>query len=529
MPTVVQLRFPGSRYHATPWDAHVNEGRIEWPPSPWRILRALIATGYTKLRWPPGELPETARELFERLASSLPTYSLPPGSRAHTRHYVDAGSKKPLILDAWAHIGAGVMEVSWDVDLDEAPRALLAQLLVLLGYLGRAESWVEGRLVDTPTRPPNCRPTGPDSPGPRYEAVRVMCPMGPGAYAAWRARAVEPIQAAHAPKAGKRLGAAQKKKLAKALAPYPPDLTAALCVDTKTLRREGWSAPPGSRQVVYWRRADALDVDVRAGARPAGSAPLPLALLALATTSRGTSALPPPTRVYPQGRLLHRALASLVGREPDAEGLALSLLGQGPAGPAKTDHRHAHLLHIDLGGRGRLDHALLHTPMGLDARAQSLLRKLRKTYMKGGAGELQVSLVAVGEPSLLRELGGGHGARIRHILGPAGGARTWISATPYVAPRYLKRSGPNALVGQVRQACAVRGLPPVSVEVLDSSDERARGFRHYVLHDDKHRPNVSVAWALRLVFERPVEGPISLGYGCHAGLGRFEVAPTGSD
>ena len=51
MPTLL-LRFPGRRYHATPWGHHVNEGLIEWPPSPWRLLRALLATGYAKCHWP---------------------------------------------------------------------------------------------------------------------------------------------------------------------------------------------------------------------------------------------------------------------------------------------------------------------------------------------------------------------------------------------------------------------------------------------------------------------------------------------
>lgn len=30
----VEFRFPARRYHATPWGNHVNEGLIEWPPSP---------------------------------------------------------------------------------------------------------------------------------------------------------------------------------------------------------------------------------------------------------------------------------------------------------------------------------------------------------------------------------------------------------------------------------------------------------------------------------------------------------------
>ena len=43
MPVTLKLTFPGGRYHATPWGRHVNEGVPEWPPSPWRLLRALVA------------------------------------------------------------------------------------------------------------------------------------------------------------------------------------------------------------------------------------------------------------------------------------------------------------------------------------------------------------------------------------------------------------------------------------------------------------------------------------------------------
>ena len=50
MAATLAIRFPLGRYHATPWDRSVNEGATEWPPSPWRLLRALVATWYT--RWP---------------------------------------------------------------------------------------------------------------------------------------------------------------------------------------------------------------------------------------------------------------------------------------------------------------------------------------------------------------------------------------------------------------------------------------------------------------------------------------------
>ena len=42
---VISVYFTAGRYHSTPWGHHVNEGALEWPPSPWEAdARALIAS-----------------------------------------------------------------------------------------------------------------------------------------------------------------------------------------------------------------------------------------------------------------------------------------------------------------------------------------------------------------------------------------------------------------------------------------------------------------------------------------------------
>src|SRR3990172_148166 len=89
----IAIRFPAGRYHATPWGSHVNEGVTEWPPNPWRLLRGLIATGFSKLHWP--RIPDDERRLVLKLAAELPDYRLPPGELAHTRHYMPNGSFHP--------------------------------------------------------------------------------------------------------------------------------------------------------------------------------------------------------------------------------------------------------------------------------------------------------------------------------------------------------------------------------------------------------------------------------------------------
>src|SRR5215207_6492593 len=84
MPVTLKLTFPAGRYHATLWGRHVNEGVPEWPPSPWRLLRALIATWKRKCA-DLGE--EQVRRILEPLLAP-PQFQLPPARAAHTRHYM---------------------------------------------------------------------------------------------------------------------------------------------------------------------------------------------------------------------------------------------------------------------------------------------------------------------------------------------------------------------------------------------------------------------------------------------------------
>src|ERR1700677_1873455 len=82
MPVVIKLKFPAGRYHATPWGRHVNEGIAEWPPSPWRLLRALVAV------WK-RTCPTITEEQMKRMLAELthpPVFHLPPHRIAHTRH-----------------------------------------------------------------------------------------------------------------------------------------------------------------------------------------------------------------------------------------------------------------------------------------------------------------------------------------------------------------------------------------------------------------------------------------------------------
>lgn len=81
------IRFDLGRYHANPWAAHVNEAMTEWPPSPWRLIRALYAVARTNVQLA-GEISAIDRALRGLVAGPLPVFELPPSSDAHTRHYM---------------------------------------------------------------------------------------------------------------------------------------------------------------------------------------------------------------------------------------------------------------------------------------------------------------------------------------------------------------------------------------------------------------------------------------------------------
>jgi CRISPR-associated protein Csb2 len=534
------FQFPGRRYHATPWGQHVNEGLIEWPPSPWRLLRALLSAGFTSGMWNGDGPSPTGRSLIRKLAGVLPAYRLPPAVGAHSRHYMPTARLKKgqedrtMVFDTWAQVDGGVLAVTWDVELSPEETGLFSTLASRLGYLGRSESWIAARLAQPSESLPHgfdCRPSdAPPSPG--WEQVPLMAAQDEKSYAQWRQSAITQALSSlpEVDRAKIKPTREEKKVLARRdhiESQYPLDLIACLQVETAWLRRHGWSQPPGSRRVFYHRPADALEV----GAPHHDSAgiatrPVEAMLLSMATAGGNDHALPSIVRTLPQAELLHRALVSFATR--NNTGFSAALIGRDEAGkPLRGPHEHAHILPLDLDNDSHLDHILIWAPMGLDAAAQQAVRAVRRTYTKGGIGPLRLALAASGTLDELRALTGIYGDNIRHIVGPPKGSFKWRSITPFVPPRYMKKRGNNTLKGQVGAELGSRGLPmPAQIDIIDpQEDTKILHQRHFVRTRRRGPvPPVDCGFALKLVFAEPVKGPICLGYGSHFGLGVFENA-----
>jgi CRISPR-associated protein Csb2 len=97
----------------------------------------------------------------------------------------------------------------------------------------------------------------------------------------------------------------------------------------------------------------------------------------------------------------------------------------------------------------------------------------------------------------------------------------WVSATPFVPPRFLKKRGANTLLGQLNAELASRALPPaLHVELLR---DESIALRHFV-RSRKHGglpPPIDMGYALKLELAMPIVGPLTLGYASHFGLGLF--------
>ncbi|SMC27934.1 CRISPR-associated protein Csb2 [Desulfacinum hydrothermale DSM 13146] len=487
----VTFTFLAGRYHATPWDRHVNEGAVAWPPEPWRILRALVAAWHHKIKHTGKHREATLRELIESLAQELPEYRLPPASHSHARHYMpqSAPGKTALVLDAFAAVERDKpLTVVWPtLDLSPDQVALLDDLLAVMGYLGRAESWVEARRASQAPET-NCLPVqaNPDSVATEasHEIITLLAPLAPERYAERRSAFLADKKTA--------------KKLGKTL---PDNLLDALCVDTADLRKVGWSQPPAARKVRYVRPADAFSVQPRFHPYRAPRA----------TTARFVLSGKPLPRVEDTlriGELLRSAVMSQAKIRYGKDSIPSIFSGHGM--PRDNRHGHAFYLAYDSNGDGWIDRLLVHVPLGMDADQQRVLEALTRIWTHDGT-EWQVALEGLGLETVASEL--------------TGPSTVWQTITPYLHPWHVKKR--FSVEDQIRRECRHRGLPePLTLEHLPHVDiGRGRQGRPIHFHRFRRRRGLGQPDRLgsfwRLTFPEPVLGPLALGFSCHFGLGLF--------
>lgn len=441
---------------------------------------------------------------------------------------LDKGREKTtLVFDTWANVGDDELVVYWDCELTDDEQGLFSRLVDCLGYLGRSESWVEAAVVADEAAQSIQFNVHAHQAGQYYgrgwEQVTTMAPIRPDEYTKWRDGVVEGLlREFPLPEGKKKPPAKLLKERAKIALPYPVDLIDCLQKDAAWWKQQRWSQPPGSRRAVYWRRSDSLEVGIPRRKPRLPAKRVTTMLLAITSPSGNRSALPSVIRTLPQAELLHRALVGRLGGGGRVD--CPELTGRDPDGkPLAGRHEHAHIMPLDLDNDRHLDHILIHAPMGLGDAAQHAIRILRRTWTKGGVGDMQLALAGSGDLASLRRIPEPLQDQITRLLGPMAGATAWASLTPFVPPRFVKARGRNSLAGQIQAELQSRGFPPAeSMEVLPWDNDTLH-MRHFVRCRRKQSPPVDIGYAIMIRFASPhvLDRPLTLGYGSHFGLGMF--------
>lgn len=461
MATTLEFRFPWGRYHATPWGRHVNEGAIDWPPAPWRILRALYATWKTRL---PGLDEGLVHAVLDSLAQP-PEYVLPPYAESHTRHYMPDTEHRPDVspstdkaIDAFAVFPRDdSVVVRWAAELDADQREVLGLLVSRVPYLGRAESLCAGRLL-ADEEVPEGRWLGPRAGGTTGPATRLLVPD------------------------------------------RPLDVEA-LTVRTTDVRGQRRLDPPGT----HWVRYEAAEPS--AAARWSPSPPSMEADAAVWALS--APALPSSLAAVAIGDALRQAAMSWYGRLHDG-GASPTLSGKSPDGAPLSDHLHAHYLALDLDGDRLLDHVLVWAPGGFDAADIAALSEVPELARLGFVSDFRACRLGLEALGAVEQVA-------PEVCGPS---RAWESFTPFAPARHGKRRVPwgEHVREEVYRELGYRGIPaPVEVTLLRGS---WLAFRRHRPVKEQLR-DARRATGVRIEFDEPVRGPIVLGALSHFGLGVF--------
>ncbi len=532
------FRFPAGRYHATPWGRNVNEADVAWPPEPWRILRALVASYWRKgdrERWGSDDL----ARLVEALAGELPTFRLPEGAvHAHTRHYMPKrkAKDKTLVFDAFLHLREATEVVAtWPgISLPDHILALARDLADGIGYLGRAESWTECRVVSEASREPNCVPAESGGTG---DLVRVLVPRSPTSYSAERRRLLRQEEQRIREDSTKTLTERQLQMRVAAsfrakggAHTLPEQLLDAVSLDTVDLQACGWGQPPAAYEAIYARSPEAAPGVIPRSRLRSRKGPN----MSRPTVARYLVAGRPLPRIEDAvriGEVMRAAAMSQFGWEVDEETskrrprAPWQISGRDGNRPVRDPtHPHAFWLPEDADDDGWIDHITVFIADGMTEEIRSRLDRITRIWLTPGRtrrnpgddpkiDEWRLALEGFGRPE--------------DFVGASrllAASRQWRSVTPFLAAGHVKKAGYR---GEVLRLLERRGIDSEGVTVEDirritvgGTPRRALNF-HRFRSRGRESQRDTVGALLEIEFPRVIRGPLALGYASHFGLGMF--------
>jgi CRISPR-associated protein Csb2 len=498
---MLRLSFPWGRYYAHPWGQ--NPARIteaEWPPSPWRLLRAIAAAWFQAN--PGREASPELSQTLETLGRELPVFALPKVSFSRTIHYQpyfkkdkDANARakyqRARHENHFVAVGGDVL-IRWSLNgvsetIAHTVRSLVGSIAGRISYFGRAESVCEVEVVDASSdnRPVAEVAMQTGNPtrqiGAAFRDVFCSNPITFQATDLWQRRADS---------AG---SGTARKHLVQALldAPQPlPDGAAWFSYRMPAGWPERWivrHAQPAKRKVTS-RRVVARFLEFSLQCR-----------------------IPVPTKFTVSIAELFRTEALRNHRLP-----SFALSGHDRPRGYETGHHHAFYLPIPESSGQYLSRLRVWCPFGFTQQEVDALMGVGPLRWAGGRFPAR--------PVLLR---------LQRDLPERRASRVWRSVTPFVPPRYWYRKKfaegrvrePDCPENQMRTSLSENGTDPTDarisgVVIANSNWDISKVHLHSEVQNEPHH---RVGVYLELAFPAPVALPFpSYGHSAHFGLGQFE-------
>ncbi len=539
--TIIRLTFPWGRYYAHPWG--INPTRLresEWPPSPWRLLRALISAWFQAY---PGRVPSTeCIELIEALGRELPDIGVGKVTFGHTVHWQpNYGATEDKQGDNYKrtrhenHFAAVSTPIHFrwqSVNLSVEQRQLLQQLLREIAYFGRSEALCEATLCESL---PDEREIGwcTDTGGRKISATcrDVFCP-NPADFRLsdlWSRR----------PKAGtpEPDSSNAPQHLVDQL------LSSNMQVDGAVWR--SYQMPSGwpHRWIVRTPRT------VRPATKPAPTLGPKVARYLCFSLECRVPLLP--KFAVPLSETFRGAANSKLCKVYGDETSSFALLGHDRPPDAEGDHQHAFYLPMARQGdrNGFLSDLHIWCPYGFTQAEIEILLRIDTLYWGSGAYPVRPVLTALAKESPLDA----------PFSTGSISSRLWRSASPFVPPRYFYRgSGAKAKLKekdrpemQLAECIRVAGLqvpgeirryqdfngstedgePRWEIVRAEVGEETAAGapFVNVSTHRNGSSSRRGMERRIGGFFEIEFEEPVAikqpaLGHSCHFGLGIFVPA-----
>ena len=486
--TIIQVELLSGRYHAHVWgESQFAMAGPEWPPSPWRLLRALASAWFCAQ---PPLFPEDKRDsLLGALGrSGAPTLWLPRTSFHEIRYYDpiwDANAPtRALHHDHFAVPEGGRFWFCFKTALPPDQRQLLAELLERLRYFGRSESRARLCLVDKLELPKDVRfwdSTPRDGTQRDMPIVyrRVLC-------------AKDDFQASYL--------WSLSSNHTNSVPGHPTHLVDALLEKRRPL-------PDGARWVEYAVPAEALVHEIR----PRVSAPPAKPSVNVAEIRfRLNRRIPIPLRYVVAVARAFRDAAVEAHRDRTGQ-MSLILSGRELDGTVARGHQHAYYLPRPRAGAVTLDELLVRVPGG-KLTQEELDALLGVGRIRVGGRSYPITVVPEAVVASAK---------------PAPEARQWQSVTPFLPPLRHRQGREETRVDRQAIACAekVCGRRPAHVESLSGpgglgcvspvlAHEYGTGGRGWTL-------TTRLGFWLQLTFDEPVSLNWPLGADAHFGAGQF--------